>query len=132
MAEINEQIIRQIIKKYNNGYGVRLFCYSCPRIIWISLGDGRRDWTLRHDHIYVISIKPAGDLKVEISENGIPIQTTTISTWKELYAWLARWLNEKAVKAIEVERIMLETAWEDAETYDRLLDTATLRFLARD
>jgi hypothetical protein len=134
MAEkkISEEAVKQIVDKYYDGYGVSLVCYACPRIVWVVLGDGRRDWVLTHDHIYYVDIKAMGGyLKLEVSENNIKVQEVTFNTWKELYKWLMNFVDEKAVTAIEVEKKTTQTAWEDKETYDRLIDTATLRFLTK-
>jgi hypothetical protein len=130
--KISEETVRQIVDKYYDGYGISLVCYACPRIVWVALGDGRRDWILTHDHIYYVDIKAMGGyFLIEITENNVT-QKQTVNTWKELYKWLMDFVDEKAITAIEVEKTILETAWQDKETYDRLIDTATLRFLARD
>ena len=128
---IDEKAIQQIVEKYYDGYGLRLICYACPRITWIPTGNGQRDWVLRHDHIYDLDIKPIGGrIRIKLSENNVPVQVT-LNTWKELYKWLMNFVNERAITAIEVITTAIKTAWEDAETYDRLFDTATLRFLQK-
>jgi hypothetical protein len=129
--KISEETVRQIVDKYYDGYGLKLICYACPRITWIPIGDGKRDWVLRHDHVYYVDIQAAGGLIIiQVSENDDE-DIIRVRTLKELYKWLADFINEKAVMAIEAVITTTKTAWEDKETYDRLFDTATLRFLSR-
>jgi hypothetical protein len=131
MQKISEETVKQIVDKYYDGYGLKLICYACPRITWISLGDGRRDWVLTHDHIIYVDIQPAGGLIIiQVSENDDE-DIIRVRTLKELYKWLTDFVDEKAVTAIEVEKTILETAWQDKETYDRIIDTATMRFLQK-
>jgi hypothetical protein len=131
MRKISEETVRQIVDKYYDGYGLKLICYACPRITWIPIGNGQRDWVLRHDHVYYVDIQPAGGLIIIQVSEGDDEDIIRVRTLKELYKWLTDFVDEKAVTAIEVEKTILETAWEDKETYDRIIDTATLRFLEK-
>jgi hypothetical protein len=140
MAEISEKVIEEICHKHLRFGHVKLICYALPYVDWVPSPERGREPVLRHRHIYFVEIQAMGGHIRTTIHKGLdlpgcqaPIETIELKslTWREMYKQLADFFNEHKVTAIEAEKTIMQTEWQDKETYDRLFDTATLRFLAR-